>query len=282
MKKILCLMVVAISLLMLNGCNNANSCDVNSAPTLDSIKVGNQSVTIEEINDGIKTAFNQRLYYNKAWGNGQFLNKILTYELFFTPNIQAAAQPQIYMVITNVTHHLSTVQEPLLYTFGINITEHGLQSEFCLEGHVPETEGHTNWLKEGASYLGSHSIIIDEIVEPKHEVMSDQWKLRAEAAILLYMDGNNFYAEKSKNLQPGKYSVYIQGFSESDVDSIIVFEHEDGRVYMGKYYFVHSITAGQPADLNHVALVENIDTDFMAYLSKIRLNAALIIEATVQ
>ena len=79
-------------------------------------------------------------------------------------------------------------------------------------------------------------------------------------------------------MSPGKYNVYIQGFSESDDDTDIYFENEDGDIYRGLYYFIHNVskhTESWPADLNHVERLEDAGT--FAF-EKVRANAVLSFE----
>ena len=182
---------------------------------------------------------------------------------------------------TNIEHPLSTTQNPLLYKFGVNVTECGLQSNFCEQSHVRSQADNSTSLLEGADYLGNYSMYINKIKQPKHEAMSSQWKKQAEKALQLYMDRNDFYSVKEKNLPRGKYNVYIQGFSKCDIDSTVVFEHENGQVYLGRYYFVHDIPDGEPADLNKVALVESADAHLVNFLGKLRQHAAVSMEYVV-
>lgn len=275
-------LLLIVLLLVLSGCNidnTYNSSTPNSTP--DTIAVYGRNVSVEEINQGIQAAFNTVLYY---YGDGQFypfLNKTIEYELFFDPNTQYRFFPQVYMIVLNAENPLSTDQTPRLYKFSISVTENGLQSYFHEQSHVTKQDT-TAYLEDGASYLGRHSMCISEVVPPTHEKMSDAWKQSVGAALRLYMDKNNFYSEPGKNLPAGKYRVHVQGFSECDTDSTIIFEHENGTIYTGIYLFVHDITEGKPADLNHVELVENAEPDYMEYLNKIRLNAAFSMEYAVK
>ena len=96
------------------------------------------------------------------------------------------------------------------------------------------------------------------------------------------MDNNNFSAIKDKNLRPGNYHVYVQGFDPADVDSIIAFEHEDGTIYFGHFYFVHNSVPNRPADLNHVSIPEySTQEDSAKILEKIRSCAAISMEYAV-
>ena len=282
MKKWNFLILILSLIFALIGCNSGNTeHSSNVLSVTDSVKVNGRSISIEEINSGIKAVFCKDLYYYPDGSMKPFFNNTVEYELFFAPSNRSL--PKIYMIVTNMEHPSSTEQSPKLYRFGISITEYGLQSDFYEQGAVPSPQ--EDWLvslPEGTIYLGHHTMCISEIVPPEYETMSDQWKQRAENAIRLYMDNNDFYGENSKNLQAGKYNVYIKGFSVCDVDSVVVFEHEGGQVYRGWYYFVHEIAEGSPADLNHVELIENIDTDTIEYLDKLRMNAALHMEYTVE
>ena len=99
----------------------------------------------------------------------------------------------------------------------------------------------------------------------------------------IYMDDNNFdKSDPTLNLAAGNYHVYVQKFFKSDADSTIIFEHENGSVYTGRYNFVHECSGKFPADLNHVELVENPDDElFQLYLDKVRADPAVSMEYSV-
>lgn len=273
------LLVLLFFVIVLNGCNTAGTHkDVDETLTTQFVKADEKTISVEDINIGIKAVFNNVLYYNPNGRFNQFLGETIEYDLFFMQSTDAVLLPRVYIIITNMEHPLSNEQSPKLYKFGISITKHGLQSDFYEQSFAHAQGDWKSNVPEGASYLGHYAMCISEVTPPTYEVMTDQWKQRAAAAIRLYMDKNDFYSEKDKNLEAGKYEIYIQGFSESDVHSTIVFEHENGQIYLGQYYFVHSISNEIPADLNHVELVENADADFMEYLSRLKLNAAMCME----
>ncbi len=258
-----------------------SGCEGNETTVIpDAIEVNEQSISVAEVNSGIETVFNNALYYYEDGQLSQFLNKKLEYELFFIPSTETAALPRVYMIVTNVKHPLSTEQNPLLYKFGIQISEYGLQSDFYEQSYAQQENGAS--FPDGAVYLGQYSMSINQIEQPVYEEMTDQWKKQAETALRLYMDDNNFDSDTEKNLQAGKYQVYIQGFTKNDVDSTVIFEHENGQIYVGRYHFVHDISDEVSADLNKVELVEDIDPQFMAYLDKLRLTAALTMEYQVE
>ena len=74
----------------------------------------------------------------------------------------------------------------------------------------------------------------------------------------------------------------MQGFDPADVDSKIAFEHEDGTIYFGSFYFVHNIVPDRPADLNHVGIPEySTREECMKRLDKIRSCAAISMEYVV-
>ena len=77
--------------------------------------------------------------------------------------------------------------------------------------------------------------------------------------------------------------MYVQGFFKSDKDSVIIFENENGNIYMGYYYFIHEIAKDKPADINKVELVSDSDKKHLkAYLEKIHTNAAISMEYTLK
>lgn len=237
---------------------------------------------IEEIQQGILKAFQTELYY--AGNDGLHLNrdlilgKTLIYDLVF---VDDQYLPYVLMIVNNLEHPLSTAEEPL-YRFGIAFSEQGMEEKFYTFGTASEKELNYMTKSRGEVYLGSYSLHISEIIKPQHELMSEEWKRQAETAIQQYMDKNDFYSEKEKNLAPGKYHVYIKGFSKGDVDTVIIFEHENGNVYQGDYYFVHDISAESSANLNHVELIEDPSESYAQWLDKVRESAAINMEYYVQ
>lgn len=274
MKKLCFLYFGLVLALLISGCNTIDAESSETSPCLEKITVDNRTFSVEEINNGIRNVFNTVLYYHTNGQLHQFVNKPIEYELYFSSK-QETSFPQVHIIITNAEHPLSSVQLPKLYKFGVRLTEYGLQSDFCEQSYVEPQEDWSVYLTDQTVYLGHYSMDASQITQPMHEEVSDQWKQHAEAAIRLYMNKKDFYSEDSKNLQEGKYNIYIQGFSESDVDSTIIFEHENGQMYLGQYYFVHDIAEEKAADLNHVELIKDIDAECMEYLDKLKQNAAL-------
>ena len=185
------------------------------------------------------------------------------------------------LCVNNMEHPLSTEEEPKIM-FGVAFSDYGMAEEFCTFGATSEEEFENIVDSRGTVYLGKHTMCIGEISKPEHEQMSAEWVQAAKSAIRLYMDKNDFHYEAEKNLAPGNYRVYVKGFSKGDTDSRIIFEHENGSLYEGLYYFVHDISQDSVADLNHVALVSEPDEAYMQRLAKVRENAALIMEYSVQ
>lgn len=281
--------VLLVIMMLLTGCRG----NIPSTPTEDNptttlsaqikITAKGREYSIEEIQEGILKAFNTEFYYagdyDVPMNRNLVLNKTLNYDLVF---VDHEFQPFVLLIVNNLEHPWSTEEEPL-YKFGIAFSEQGMEEKFYTMGTATRTELTFMTEERGETYLGSYSLHITEIVKPQHEQMSEEWKQQAEAAIRRYMDKNDFHYEKEENLEPGKYHVYIKGFSKADVDSVIVFEHENGNVYQGLYYFVHDISETRTADLNHVELVEDPgDSYYKEWLDKVRENAALHMEYWVQ
>lgn len=87
----------------------------------------------------------------------------------------------------------------------------------------------------------------------------------------------------NQGLPEGNYTVYVQKFFESDKDTSILFEYENGDIYMGDYYFIHEVSGENPADLNKVELYEYSDEEtFKKYIEKVRLDPAVSLEYTVK
>ena len=300
------IILIAILFFVLCGCQNTSTPEIDSSMlcldfsgvpetpettiiSADFLTVNGKEFSVEQINKGIKTTVNNVLYYHGnnfdsdylLFNTDLLLGKCLEYELYFSPDATTETVGNngmaiVYFVITNVEHRLSTPDDPKLYAFGIEICEYGLCSDFYYQGYVPK--GKTHQLAEGgAVYLGSYSMCLNEVLQPAHEEMSDEWQKQAEEALKLYMDKNDLGADPENHLQPGKYTIYIEGFSQSDNHSTVIFEHENGSVYSGSYRFVHHITDGSPANLNKVLLVENCDADpYQIYLERVRSNATLV------
>ena len=138
--------------------------------------------------------------------------------MYFKPNFNTNNEafvfpPQIYLVITNVEHPLSTKEKGLLYVFGIDITEFGLRSDFSYQGHT--SKENYNFLDADMVYLGNYTMCIEEIKKPIYKETDEEWSKQVEKSIRLYMDKNNFYS-KNGNLESGKYFVYVQKFLKSD------------------------------------------------------------------
>lgn len=290
--------MIVFTIILLCGCKDSNKTTkddtLNSSDSPVSVTVNGKSISIDEINAGIKDTFNSVLYYHGdddtssdlTYNKNIILKKDLKYELYFEPNSNSGLKsfvfsPKIYLVITNIQYPLSSEGTPQLYEFGIDITEGGLRSNFYNQWHGPQIETYIS-AKE-LVYLGSYTMRIEEIKKPTYETMNDEWKENAKSAIRLYMDMNNFYGDKSYNLAPGNYHIYVQNFSKTDKDSIIIFENENGSIYTGYYYFVHDISPSHPADLNKVALEESSnEKSFETYLEKVKLDPALAMEYTVK
>lgn len=293
------LMIILIVALLVSGCqskvpNGANVSTRDNLITVPSITetipqstqikitAKGREYAIEEIQQGILKAFQTELYY--AGNDGLHLNrdlilgKTLIYDLVF---VDDQYLPYVLMIVNNLEHPLSTAEEPL-YRFGIAFSEQGMEEKFYTFGTASEKELNYMTKSRGEVYLGSYSLHISEIIKPQHELMSEEWKRQAETAIQQYMDKNDFYSEKEKNLAPGKYHVYIKGFSKGDVDTVIIFEHENGSIYQGHYYFVHDIAEKLSADLNHVELIADPSESYDQWLDKVRESAALHIEYLVR
>lgn len=280
MKHCKSMLILLCLLCVLAGCSAAEPAPTVESVPLQYIDVNDKRVAIEDINAGIKAAFNNGLFYDPNGSLSVFLDTEVEYELYFTPRTEALL-PRVYMIVTNMQYPLSNEELPQLYRFGFLVTENGLPSDFYEQGHVSSQLDYHKCVPEGSTLLGHYTMHISQITKPVYAAVTEQWKARAEAAVRLYMDNNKFYSEQEKNLQPGNYKIYIQGFCESDWDSTIIFEHENGQIYLGQYYFVQDIISAHPADLNHVELVEDVTADFIEYIQKIKQNAVLYMEHSI-
>lgn len=286
------LFVIAVSMItLLCGCQHSdilmddNHKQEGIESTHYNITVGKRSFSIEEINAEIMNTFNNVLYYhgdddaNDYLTSNQnvILHKNIEYELYFDPVGYVNASPIIYMVITNIQHPLSTAEKPLLYQFGVIVTEWGLQSDFYIQAHTSSDDAR-EFSNKNVIELGSYTMRIDEIVKPQYETHASEWLSKSKKEIQLYMDKNT-----DKILVPGHYYVYVQNFFKSDKDSIIIFEHENGDIYTGFYYSVHDVSGENPAALNKVRLVEDSTTEpFKSYMGKVKSDPAVSVEYEVK
>ena len=298
MCKVRCFVLILVLSLLLSGCKRVEQSERQNEVDsfVEYVTINGENISVDHLKDGIKNTFNNILYYHGDNETSPFIignkklmiNKEIEYELYFVPAKEADAVldsdlPMVYFILTDFYYPASTEEEPLLYDFAIPINNFELSSDFYYMGGIKEGEKDDFFTKDSI-YLGKHSLRIDEITVPEHEKMSEEWKNKAKEAIGLYMQENDFYSTKEENLLPGKYHVYIQGFSKSDEDSIIIFENENGCVYRGFYYFVHDVYYEGPADLNKVEIVEDEYSQgkaFQTYLSKVKANAALEMEYEV-
>lgn len=290
--------LIVLLVLLLCGCQSDKTDSTNSSTQSEPlpfqyITVDGVSISVDQINVQIKNTFNTQLFYGGFFGSGSpmelneefILSHALEYDLYFEPNGRTGADafvlaPKIYIIITNIAHPLSTADNPLLYNFGIDVTKFGLRSNFSYMAHISKHLGDgpkTLW----SQYLGHYSLRITEVSRPLHENPSDEWVTTVKNGLRLFMDNCSSYA--IDRFAPGKYTVYVQGFSQSDVNSAVVFVHENGAVYMGDFYFVHEVSNGVPANLNRVALIDYAnDKQFQVYLSRLRKEAVLEMEHVVE
>lgn len=285
------LLTVLLSAVLLCGCGcvkentNSESADLPEK----SITVNGRVFTVEEIKKGIEYTFNYNLYYHDGFAHmkkEQILNNTLEYDLFYLPckkKYDYVYYDKIFLILTNVPYPFPSGQEPEVCIKGININKRGMQSEFCNQGGICKEKPYS-FLKsddydETAVFLGSHSIRIDEIKTPKHEQMDDAWKEVVKKEVQLYIDNSDTLAPE-ENWAPGKYNVYIRGFSESDDDTRIFFESENGDIYFATYYSIHFIakhTDIKPANLSYRVLEQWPELGHHSF-NQVRANAVLSFE----
>ena len=288
--RIMKLIIIFVLLpIIIFGCNNDTPTEsAKNTRTGQTIVINETQFTLEQINMQIQEKINNDVYYsgystesdNIFLNRDLFLNQLLEYKLYYVPAqadpLQLLIDPaEIQIVITNLVHPLSATKgQRYLYQIAFNINETGLQSNCMYRNISAEAE------PDGV-FLGNFSMYFSELTKPQHEVMSDDWKERARAALALYMDRNDFSAIDNYNLPAGNYCVYIAGFSEADTDATVIFKHEDGSIYQGTYYFIHDISGDHPADLNRVTLVGDADA-MEEYITRLQDNAALSMEYKIR
>lgn len=277
--------------ILLCGCNNYGN---KIKKKQMSININEKNFSIADINEGIADTFNYVLYYYGGNVDSEYLtdnkekvlNREIEYDLYYTPNAKGQDDfvfaSKVYFVIKNIKHPLSSLKNEVLYEFGIEITEYGLRSDFCYQGHIKKGEKYS-FITAETIPLGSHSLFISEIKKPNYEKIDKEQKTNIEKSICLYMSNNNFYSDKNKNLPSGNYTIYLQNFFRSDKDSFIIFENEEGAIYKGIYYFVHEISGNSSADLNYVDVLTESNTKAMqSYLNKVRSDAVVKMEFIIR
>lgn len=256
----------------------------NPAPTEVEkyVMVNGSRISVNQIHQDIQRIFNNLLHYSLEDLESDYfecnpsliLGKTLVYDLYFFSDTN-----RICVVFTNINHPYSTAEQQYFYVIKTYVTTVGLRNIPMIDKiKVEETKrsAYTN------AFLETHSMCLAEIVRPQYEIMSEEWKTITEENIRIYMDNNNFHYIKDENLRPGNYHVYVQGFDPADVDSKIAFEHEDGTIYFGIFYFIHHPVPNRPADLNHVSIPEySTQEDSAKILEKIRSCAAISMEYVV-
>jgi hypothetical protein len=260
----------------------------------DTVVVGDRVFTIDEINAGIKETFNNRLYltgYAGLCSTEDLLYKDIEYELYFKPDDGSNRNtkyywldaPAIYLAITNIQHpRLTEAGSTQFYMLGIHIDEKGLQSGFNFATSGPK-QGEGFFSNCAVVYLGSYTMRIDGLERPQYEAMDAEWVERTEDAIRLYMDYDYSNPNIKKLLGPGSYQVYVKGFFKGDTNSTIIFVHEDGPMYIGSYRYVREGSGDRPANLHKVSPVEDPGNErFQAYLEKVRLDAVISMEYTIE
>jgi len=252
---------------------------------MEEVIVGDRVFTVEEINAGIKDTFNCYFYLHELYDlymidRKNMIGKDIEYELFFIPtNYDGLAAelfpPKIGLTITSFQYpELSEDGRPQFYSFWINVTPKGLQSDFFYQGFGPQKSSEyyseSRWV-----YLGSHTMLIGEIYKPQFEVMDEEWVKKADNSIRLFLDFAPTY------WKPGKYHITVKGFFESDTKSIIVIESENGVIHQGFIYSVHSITGEHMASIR-ITIIENpTEEAFQNWLKLIKLDAAVSMEITI-
>ncbi len=123
-------------------------------------------------------------------------------------------------------------------------------------------------------------LYMNEIIKPEYETMDSQWQENVKKEVKMYMDmvAEGEYLQ-DEPFKPGLYTIYVKKFFESDEWSRIFFEHENGMVYEGFYYFVHWVTGNLYANLNHVEPVcEPDDPGYVSMLNKISSDPAVMFQ----
>ena len=279
MKKRYSLVLLLIAALIFCGCHREKE---DPAPCMTA---GNTVYTEEELCRQVENTFNTVAWYS---GDDRVRDIPITQEIEYTlyeipgkTPYSFLDPPKVRVTIENIPHPRSTESETYYYDFQINVTENGLGSDFCASGASPYSSIDSTG-EQGERLIGHYSMNLPAVTKPVIEVMSREWTDAAENALRKYMDWNEFYGRSKTNLPVGNYHVYIKGFTAADMNTLVYFEHEDGRVYEGYYYFVHGVSGERIADLNHVALALAYDSeDFLRSFERVKETAALTMEYAI-
>lgn len=278
---------LSLLLIILCGCQHSKDqaessyipVDEEETSSITLIEMNGKSFSLEEMNSQIENTFNNVLYLHGTilW-LGDILNQNVKYDLYYEPNSKSGPEafvnaPKIYLIIASPQINQKENKELVI---GIDVTEWGLRSGFSYQGLISLDQ--TDDFVEGMDFLGSFSMHIDKIIPPKYQTVDSDWQKKMKNAIQLYMDDENL----NQGLPEGNYTVYVQKFFESDKDSSILFEHENGDIYIGDYYFIHEVSGENPADLNKVELYEYSDESFKKYVEKVRLDPAVSLEYCIE
>jgi len=293
MRSLLSLLLVVLITISLCSCQNIVESNIDSSINQMSqttntpeqtVMVNGKIFSAEEINAEIKDTFNCEMYYgNGIIGLEDFTNKTIEYDLYADnrPDTMSTMSdyevwvnsPSIYLVITSMQDISPSSGDMLMLK--INITKWGLRSYFIDASYLSEVDM--------SSYinLGHYTMYIGKPIKPQSETMSDEWIEDVKSEIRLYMDNNNAYGDPSKNLTPGNYHVYLQKFFRSDENSNIIFENENGAVYLGVFQLIHEVTGDMPADLFQVIMDDN-PAILQSYIEKVKEDPAVSLEYTVK
>lgn len=259
-----------------------------------SIMVWEREFSVDEINAGIKNLINNVLYYYgdhedsdyMMYNKNLVLNQKIEYDLFYIPNTGDGENDKIWggeilFVMPGIEHPLSQPDDVQIYGMSTRITEEGISSAYLAANRISTDRYKSLFDNEEYIYLGRHSLYMEEIVPPVYEEKSEEWKRNVETGIQLYMDQNEIYGGES--FKPGKYKVYVMNFTKADCDSWILFEHEDGDIYYGIYYYVNIDWPNSPANLNHVELKDEDRVEYSkSYYEKLKEHAAICVEYEVK
>lgn len=257
------------------------------------IYVDDRGYTVEDINAGIKNAFNEQLYYHGEYDSDYILTnkdiiqgKNVEYDLYLCKSAEYTS-PYATIYIRNIEHYQSTPENPLFYSMSIFLTKYGMPSDFNSCGPIKKDA-----VCDESDYLGKYSMRIDEIIRPNYEEIGEALEKNVKSAVQLYMDRNDFMGEEKTfsegpevqtSFKTGAYNVYVKKFSEADTDSTVIFEHEDGSIYEAKYCFVHDAIETKEANLRYIFYYSAInETDgHKSFVDKVKKDPVLCFKYVV-
>lgn len=280
MKKLLCFAICILVMLQMVACGDTVAAESSSAaesftdslgtttPILESeptetsptvgaepkIVVGETAFTVDEINKQLRQAMSVMVYFSGANKLSEFLDSpfynywnaslvdFIEYDLYYRPYQETS--PFITPAVILYERNIKPQENSGRIGWGFTLTKQGIQSYVSYHGGDLDPSYYVETY--GDSYIGRYTMDLGNVTKPTFETVTEDWTDSVRSEVCLYMDENVY------DMPKGKYQIYVKGFWESDTDSEIFFEYENGDVYHGSYNFVHYPQKDTIANVDHV------------------------------